>query len=124
MRKLFLGLTALAMGATALPATAQRYDGYGYGYGQGYDRYDRAYGGAYRDGYNRPPRYYRSYRDERAYRRCSDGTTGTIIGAIAGGLLGRAIDDRGDHATGTILGGVGGALAGRSIERGQDCYRR
>ena len=114
MRKLFLGFAALAVGATAVPATAQRYDGYGYG--QGYDRYDRAYGSAYRDGYNRPPRYY--YHDQRAYRRCSDGTTGTIIGAIAGGLLGRAIDDRGDHATGTILGGVGGALAGRAVERG------
>ena len=119
MRKLFLALTALAMGAGALPAGAQRYDGGGYGQG-----YGRAYGDAWRDGYNRPPRYY--YRDQRAYRRCSDGTTGTIIGAIAGGLLGRAIDERGDHATGTVLGGVGGALAGRAIERNGngDCYRR
>ena len=119
MRTLFLGLAALAVGATAIPATAQPYDGYGYG--QRYDRYDhydRAYGNAWRDGYNRPPQYaYRDYRDQRAYRRCSDGTTGTIIGAIAGGLLGRAIDDRGDHATGTVLGGVGGALVGRSVER-------
>ncbi len=114
--KLTLGLAALAMSASAIPATAQRYDGYGQGYA-------RAYGNAYRDGYNHPPRY--AYRDQRAYRRCSDGTTGTIIGAIAGGLLGRAIDNRGDHATGTIGGGVGGALAGRAIERDAgDCYRR
>ena len=117
MRRLFIGLTALAVGATAIPATAQRY--YGYGYGQGYGH---AYGNAYRDGYNRPPRY--ADRDQRAYRRCSDGTTGTIIGAIAGGLLGRAIDNRGDHATGTVLGGVGGALAGRAVDRSQSCYRR
>ena len=123
MRTLFLGLAALAVSATALPAAAQYGDAYGYG--QGYGRYDRAYGSAYRDGYNRPPRYDdRGYRDQRAYRRCSDGTTGTIIGAIAGGLLGRAIDDRGNHATGTVLGGVGGALAGRAIDRGQSCYRR
>jgi hypothetical protein len=125
MSKLTLGLAALAVSAAALPATAQRYDGYGYG-----ENHDRAYREAYRDGYNRPLRYaYRDpgygYGNQRAYRRCSNGTTGTIIGAIAGGLLGRAIDDRGDHATGTIVGGVGGALAGRAIERSGDgyCYR-
>lgn len=134
MFKLPLGLAALAMTAAAMPtaAAAQRYDGYGQGY-------DRSYGNAYGDGYNRAPRYQnrdRGYRyrddrryqnrDDRSYRQCSDGTGGTIIGAIAGGLLGRAIDNRGDHATGTVLGGVGGALAGRAVERGgqNGCSRR
>lgn len=121
LKQLSLAAAALAMGATAMvPATAgaQRYQG---------DRYERAYGNAYQDGYNRDGydrRGYesRTYRGDRGYyrnrnrnQRCNSGTTGTIIGAIAGGLLGRSIDSRGDRATGTILGAGGGALAGRAI---------
>lgn len=121
LKEFSLAAAALAMGATAMvPATAsaQRYHG---------DRYERAYGNAYQDGYNRngyDDRYDRRGYDNRTYRgdrgryrnqRCNSGTTGTIIGAIAGGLLGRSIDSRGDRATGTILGAGGGALAGRAI---------
>ena len=52
--------------------------------------------------------------------RCRDnGTGGTIIGAIAGGLLGNAAAGRGDRGTGTIVGAGVGALAGRAIDR--DC---
>jgi outer membrane lipoprotein SlyB len=50
-------------------------------------------------------------------RRCNDGTTGTVLGAIAGGLLGRTIDTRGDRTLGTVLGAGAGALAGRAVER-------
>ena len=57
--------------------------------------------------------------DGRYYCRRSNGTTGLLIGAVAGGLLGRAIDQGGDHSTGTILGAAAGALLGRSIDRGQ-----
>lgn len=56
-------------------------------------------------------------RDGRYYCKRSNGTTGLIIGAAGGALLGRAIDTRGERATGTILGAVGGALLGREIER-------
>ena len=104
-KKLTLTAATLAIGAGALvPATAadaQRYRG---------SRYDQSY-------------YDRTYRgdDNRArYRepkRCSNGATGAIVGAIAGGLLGRVIDSRGDRAVGTILGAGGGALAGRAIDR-------
>jgi hypothetical protein len=52
--------------------------------------------------------------DQRAYRRCS-GTTGTILGAAAGALLGRAIDNRGSRVTGTIAGGAAGAVLGRTV---------
>lgn len=115
-KKLSLAAAALAVGATAMvptAASAQRYYG---------DRYERAYGDAYYDGYNRGPRYDRRYYGNRGYayrgpQRCNNGTTGTIVGAIAGGLLGRTIDSRGDRTLGTILGGGAGALAGHAIEK-------
>ena len=50
--------------------------------------------------------------------RRSDGTTGLIVGAGTGALLGREIDSSGERTTGTILGGVAGALLGRELERG------
>ncbi|MDY0959856.1 glycine zipper 2TM domain-containing protein [Sphingomonas sp. CFBP8993] len=123
-KKLSLAAAALAIGATAMVpnvASAQRY--YDRGYGD-----SRAYGDAYADGYNRGPRYDRGYRSDRGYydqrgyayrgpQRCNSGTTGTIVGAIAGGLLGRTIDTRGDRTLGTILGGGAGALAGNAIEK-------
>lgn len=112
MKHLSLIGAALAMGATAViptsPASAQRYS------------HHRSYQPHYR-GYNQ--RYHRNYRhDYRGrysdYRGCRDnGTGGTIIGAIAGGLLGNEIAGRGDQAVGTILGAGAGALAGRAIDR-------
>lgn len=110
-----LGAAALAMGATALIPTAAEAQRYGH-------RYERAYDSAYGDGYNRDARYsQRGYYDRGRYnyrsRRCNNGTTGTIVGAIAGGLLGRTIDTRGDRTLGTVLGGAGGALAGHAIEK-------
>lgn len=52
------------------------------------------------------------------YCRRPDGTTGTIVGGVAGALLGRAIDGGRRSAVGTILGAGAGALAGRAIEQG------
>jgi len=59
------------------------------------------------------------WRDSRGRLRChrSNGTTGLIVGAAGGALVGHAIDSHGERATGTILGAVGGALVGRAIER-------
>lgn len=131
--KLSIAAAALAMGAATLapaaPAAAQ-------------SRYDRSYqGGGYDTGYQRggyddrrgyeDRRGYDSYRgDDRRYynrapRRCSTGSTGTILGAIAGGLLGRSIDTRGDRGIGTLLGAAGGAVAGHAIEKGdsRNCRR-
>ncbi|MEL7218853.1 MAG: glycine zipper 2TM domain-containing protein, partial [Pseudomonadota bacterium] len=47
-----------------------------------------------------------------------NGTTGLIVGAAGGALLGRAIDTRGDRTVGTLLGGALGAVIGREIDRG------
>lgn len=55
--------------------------------------------------------------DGRMRCRKRDGTTGLIVGAAAGALVGRAIDRHGDRTTGTIVGGVAGALVGREVER-------
>ena len=114
-RKLSLAGAALAMSASALipatPAVAQRYDrtyqDQRYPDQRGYYQQDRGYRG-YRD--NR-----RDYRD----RRCNnDG--GTILGAIAGGLLGNGVAGRGNRALGTVVGAGAGALAGRAIARSDD----
>lgn len=59
--------------------------------------------------------------DGRTYCRKSDGTTGLVIGAAAGGLLGRAVDSSGSRATGTIVGLAAGGLLGRHIERNRRC---
>lgn len=45
------------------------------------------------------------------------GTTGAILGAVAGGLLGNIIDGGRHRAAGTLIGGGGGALLGREIEQ-------
>lgn len=66
-------------------------------------------------------RYYegRTWRgqDGRLYCRRPNGTTGLIVGAAGGALVGRAIDTRGERATGTIIGAAAGALLGRRVER-------
>jgi hypothetical protein len=112
MKKLILGLMASLMVLAPVAAEARDHGRHDRGYRydrhyrdyrpyRGYDRYDRR--GPYRNG----------YRGE----RCRGGTTGTILGAVAGGLLGRSIDTEGDRATGTIVGAGAGALAGRAIDR-------
>ncbi|MDB5696821.1 MAG: hypothetical protein JWN21_2364 [Sphingomonas bacterium] len=103
IKKLSLFGAALAMTATAIvPATAADAQRYRRGYEQNYQREYRG-----DDGYAR----------SRARQKCKDGDGGTIIGAIAGGLLGRTIDNRGDRLLGTVLGAGAGALAGRAIDR-------
>ncbi|MFT8736794.1 MAG: glycine zipper 2TM domain-containing protein [Zymomonas mobilis] len=89
-----------------------RDDGY-YGRGGGGGRR----GGGYRDSRLGPnDRIYRGG-DGRYYCHRSDGTTGTIIGALGGGLLGDVIAPGGSKTIGTLLGAGGGALIGRQIDR-------
>lgn len=57
--------------------------------------------------------------DGRYYCRRNDGTTGLVVGAVGGALLGRTIDTRGDRSLGTLLGAIGGGLLGREVERGE-----
>lgn len=94
-----------------------------------WNRYEPGQRGYYADQYYRPGSYYadrrigygdRLYRgrDGRYYCRRSDGTTGLIVGAGVGALLGNRIDLGGSAAVRTVVGGAAGALIGRAIERG------
>jgi Glycine zipper 2TM domain len=79
----------------------------------------------YRDGrYYRPVRLTRNDRiyrgnDNRYYCRRSDGTTGLVIGAALGGVIGNSLDRGGSSILGTLLGAGAGAAIGSSIDRGQ-----
>ena len=79
-----------------------------------YSRDDRRY---------RPRRLGRNDRiyrgsDNRYYCRRDDGTTGLVIGGITGGVLGHIIAPGGSKTLGTIVGAGAGALVGRAIDDG------
>ena len=106
---------------------AARYGYNGYGRGHDYDGYNGAPYYADRD--YRDGRYYDDraigygdtiYRgaDNRYYCRRNDGTTGLIVGAGLGALLGNKLDVGGSATVRTIIGGAAGALAGRAIDKG------
>ena len=92
MRTIMLALAATTLTIPALPSAAQARSGYYQG---------------------------KTWHDSRGRLRCkrSNGTTGLIVGAAGGALLGRAVDTHGERATGTIIGAAAGALVGRSIDR-------
>ncbi|MXP30076.1 glycine zipper 2TM domain-containing protein [Porphyrobacter algicida] len=96
--------------------------------GRGHDRddYRGRYYNNYRQTYYGEPvhRNTRVWRgdDGRYYCRRSNGTTGLIIGAAGGALLGREVAGRrGDRTLGAILGGAAGALLGKSLDSGVHC---
>lgn len=92
MRTLMMALAATTLTVPTLPSAALARDGYYHG---------------------------KVWRDSHGRMRCkrSNGTTGLIVGAAGGALIGRAIDTHGERATGTILGAAAGALVGREIDR-------
>ena len=81
------------------------------------DRYDRRYRQArYDEPVRRDTRVWRG-RDGQYYCRKQDGTTGLLIGAGVGALIGNELAGRGDRTLGAILGAGAGALLGRAIDR-------
>lgn len=56
--------------------------------------------------------------DHRYYCERDDGTTGLIIGGVAGGVLGNIITPGNSKTIGTIIGAGAGALIGRAIDDG------
>ena len=65
-------------------------------------------------------RHDRVYRgsDNRYYCKRDDGTTGLIVGAMAGGVLGTIIAPGESKVLGTIIGAGAGALIGRAVDDG------
>lgn len=131
MRKVLLAPFALCLlpgcteygGGQSMHSQWSRYD---------YDRPDPSYGGYEADRYYREDqsryrerrlgnsdRVYRGH-DGRYYCRRSDGTTGLVVGAVAGGALGNVIAPGGSEVLGTVLGAVLGGVAGREIDSRRD----
>ena len=128
MRIALLCAVAVAATATAGCATLDdRYDDYG---AYDYNRPDPRYGGYYPERYYRSGQQYSEYqlsqndriyrgRDGRYYCRRTDGTTGLVVGAAAGGALGAILAPGGSGLLGALLGGAVGAAVGAEVERGQ-----
>ena len=119
-----IALAALAA-MTVLPATvptvasAQQSDN-GYrdnGYRDNGYRDNGYRNDGYRDNGNRNDRSYRG--DDGRYYSCkkSSGTTGTVAGAVGGGVLGNVL---GGGTLGTLAGAGGGALLGRHLDKKHD----
>jgi len=104
MRKSILAATMMALTVPAAVATVDT--------AEARDRHHQRY--------NRTDNGIRYWRGDngRYYCKRSNGTTGLLIGGVAGALVGRSIDTRGDRATGTVLGAAAGALLGREVDRG------
>ncbi|RYE02140.1 MAG: glycine zipper 2TM domain-containing protein [Sphingomonadales bacterium] len=64
-------------------------------------------------------RVYRG-QDGKYYCKRSDGTTGLIVGAAAGGLFGNVISGGRSKTIGTLLGAVAGGALGSSVDRNQE----
>jgi len=97
--------------------------------GYGYDPRDDEFYDASRD-YRAPPPGYQDRvlsQDDRIYRgndgkyycKRSDGTTGLIVGAAAGGLFGNVIAGGRSKTVGTLLGAIAGGALGSSVDRDQ-----
>lgn len=54
----------------------------------------------------------------RMHCRRDDGTTGLIVGAVGGGVLGNMIAGQGDKLLGSVIGGALGAVLGKEIDSG------
>ncbi len=91
MRQTMMAVAAFTLAVPAIPSAAVAHDGY----------------------------HGKTWRDSQGRLRCKrpNGTTGLIVGAAGGALVGRAVDTHGERATGTIIGAAAGALLGREIDR-------
>lgn len=112
-----LAVVAMASPVTMDPAMAQRGDYRWQGDNdRNWEPSDHYRDGRYRERrLGRNDRIYRG-RDGRAYCKRNDGTTGLVVGAVGGGVLGNLV---GGGTLGTLLGAGGGALLGRSVDRGK-----
>ena len=116
MRKALLAAVLVAVTLPASPALAHRDNRY-HNHNGNHRVYDS------RGRYVEPRRLGRDDRvwrgrDGRYYCRRSDGTTGLIVGAAAGALLGDAIAPRGSRTIGALIGSALGGAIGHEVESG------
>ena len=116
MRKIVLALTAACAAIPALPAAADP-PPWAPAHGYREHQYERQQEQRYYSSGN-GIRYWRGDNGQ-YYCRRSNGTTGLIVGAAGGALLGNAVTSHRDRTAGTLIGGAVGALLGQQIERGQ-----
>lgn len=121
-------VSGLALGGCASTGYGDDYSSWG---NYDWNRPDPSYGGYDAGRYHREDRRrYRERRlsrndriyrgnDGRYYCRRDDGTTGLIVGGIAGGVLGNVIAPGGSETIGTLIGAGAGALIGREVDRGE-----
>lgn len=125
MKKFMMAIAAAGLVLPAVPAAAhdRGRDHHSHDYHDRDHRHDRSVYDS-RGRYKEPRRVTHNDRvwrgnDGRYYCKRDNGTTGLIIGAAGGALVGRAIDTRGDRTLGTVLGAAVGGLLGREIDRGE-----
>jgi hypothetical protein len=121
MKSKFVAAAALAAVMTSpvvLPAAATAQDRHWNGDRDGdWDPSNHYRPGRYRERQlSENDRVYRGS-DGRYYCKRSNGTTGLVIGAVGGGLIGNAL---GGGTLGTLLGAGGGALLGKNLDQKHD----
>jgi hypothetical protein len=86
------------------------------------DEYERRYGeGSY-------DRYYRDHpgyagREDCHDRKANSATAGTLLGGIAGAVIGSNLASGGGRTGGAVIGGVAGAAIGNNVARNStDCH--
>lgn len=120
---MFKKLVPIALALSTLSAPALARDHWGDGYDRGYGRGDYGYvhaprgGGYYDRGYYDRGGYYGGGRGGYGYRDSCRGSNadGTILGAIAGGVIGNAASPY-DRGRGTVLGAIAGGFVGNRID--------
>ncbi len=117
-----------AANAQYYPAPSPYYGGGGYYGGNGY------YGGGYNRGYYPNSGYGSRYYGGDYYGQRCNGTTGTIVGGVAGAVIGSQVSkgrrgydyygrrSRGNGTVGALIGGALGAVVGNQIDKGS-CRR-
>ena len=98
----------------------RRYEDYSYRARNRSQPYYSGYSRNYGEPVYRNTRVWRG-NDGRYYCRKSNGTTGLLVGAGVGALLGREVAGHGDRTLGAILGAVGGGLLGKTLDSGTRC---
>ncbi|HQS68817.1 MAG: hypothetical protein B7Y36_05735 [Novosphingobium sp. 28-62-57] len=98
---------------------------YPQGYPQGYPQNAQAYPPVAQGGYPGPdpravdPRW--AEMNERCTKVYGDRHVGgTVLGGVAGGVIGNRVAGSGNRVLGTVIGGVAGAVAGNLIDKGED----